>query len=180
MESIDIFHMREYYTRQQIMLCLNGPISRGLLEEAGNTLRSYLSSDNLKPTSVMDVFSIYVEMVQNIRCYARLKCWSELDAVATVVVSRDDFGRYVILAGNLIDKTDGDALIQRVEYLAGLSKEDLKVFYKAQLRRPRNQCQIAGAGLGLIYMARKSTVPMQAVLNNLSDGKLFFSLRAVV
>ena len=42
METLDLLAMRESYTRQRILLCFNGPISRSLIEEIGNALRNYL------------------------------------------------------------------------------------------------------------------------------------------
>ena len=61
----------------------------------------------------MDVFAVYIEMTQNIRHYTREKNWSDQQAGATVVVSRDDQGRYVVSAGNLIETADGQVLPQR-------------------------------------------------------------------
>ena len=40
MDNIDLFAMRERFNSQQIMLCFNGPISRSLIEEIGNALRT--------------------------------------------------------------------------------------------------------------------------------------------
>jgi hypothetical protein len=181
MEPLDLFDMRERYNRQQIMLCFNGPISRSLIEEIGNALRNYLTADQAHPSSALDVFAIYIEMTQNIRHYARMKNWADQEAGATVVVSRDDAGHYVVSAGNLVDQADGERLVARVESLAGLDKAQLKAAYKEQLRRPREDAAAAsGAGLGLIDMARKTSTPMQATLRNLTDGRAFLSLCAVV
>ena len=88
---IDMFAMRECYNQQQIMLlCFNGPISRSLIEEIGNALRNYMTEEQAHPSSAMDVFAVYIEMTQNIRHYTREKNWSDQQAGATVVVSRDD------------------------------------------------------------------------------------------
>ena len=180
MEMIDLFTMREIYNRQQIMLCFNGPISRSLIEEIGNALRNYLSAEQVQPSAAMDVFAVYIEMTQNIRHYARTKNWADQDAGATVVVSRDGAGRYVVSAGNLIERPDGQALLERVEELSGYDKAQLKAAYKEQLRKPRDADAVSGAGLGLIDIARKASEPLQASLRELSDGRAFISLRAVM
>ena len=41
METLDLLAMRESYTRQRILLCFNGPISRSLIEEIGHAPVSY-------------------------------------------------------------------------------------------------------------------------------------------
>lgn len=180
MENIDLFAMRERFNNQQIMLCFNGPISRSLIEEIGNALRNYLSAEHAHPSAAMDVFAVYIEMTQNISHYTRARQWSEQEAGATVVVSRNQEGRYVVSAGNLIELPDGEQLLQAVESLAGLDKAALKAAYKEQLRRPRDEERTSGAGLGLIDIARKSSEPLQASLQPLDAGRGFFSLRAVI
>lgn len=180
MEPLDLFSMRETYNRQQIMLCFNGPISRSLIEEIGNALRNYLAADHANPSSAMDVFAVYIEMTQNIRHYTRQKDWSDQEAGATVVVARDDAGRYVVSAGNLIEQADGEQLVATIEGLAQLDKAQLKAAYKEQLRKPREEGASSGAGLGLIDIARKASEPLQASLRKLADGRAFISLYAVI
>ncbi len=180
MEPVDLFAMRESYNRQQIMLCFNGPISRSLIEEIGNALRNYLTAEHAHPSSAMDVFAVYIEMTQNIRHYAKVKHWSDQEAGATVVVARDEQGRYVISAGNLIESADGEVLLASISELADLDKAQLKSLYKEQLRKPRDGQLVSGAGLGLIDIARKSSEPLSASLKPVSDGRSFISLRAVI
>lgn len=180
MDSIDLFSMRERFNRQQIMLCFNGPITRSLIEEIGNALRNYLSADHAHPSAAMDVFAVYIEMTQNISHYTRTQGWSEQESGATVVVSRDDEGRYVVSAGNIILESDGERLLAAVDSLADLDKVQLKAAYKEQLRKPRDAEKTSGAGLGLIDIARKASEPLRASLQPISDGRSFFSLRAVI
>jgi hypothetical protein len=180
MEHLDLFAMRERYNQQQIMLCFNGPISRSLIEEIGNALRNYLSADHAHPSAAMDVFAVYIEMTQNISHYTRYKNWTEQESGATVVVSRDEQGRYVVSAGNLVDMPDGEHLVEAVEQLGLLDKLQLKAAYKEQLRRPRDAEKTSGAGLGLIDIARKASEPLQASLQPVANGRGFFSLRAVI
>ncbi|AHL74254.1 hypothetical protein CH92_03795 [Stutzerimonas stutzeri] len=181
METLDLFAMRESYNRQQIMLCFNGPISRSLIEEIGNALRNYLAADHANASSAMDVFAVYIEMTQNIRHYAKVRNWADQEAGATVVVARNDSdGRYVVSAGNLIETADGEALLATIEDLASLDKAQLKVRYKEQLRKPREDNTASGAGLGLIDIARKSSEPLKASLQTVANGRSFISLSAVI
>lgn len=181
METLDLFAMRESYNRQQIMLCFNGPISRSLIEEIGNALRNYLAADHANASSAIDVFAVYIEMTQNIRHYAKVRNWADQEAGATVVVARNDKdGRYVVSAGNLIETADGEALINKIQELASLDKAQLKARYKEQLRKPRDDNTVSGAGLGLIDIARKSSEPLKASLQTVANGRSFISLRAVI
>ena len=180
MAVIDIFELREHFNRSQILLCFNGPVSRSLIEEIGNALKNYLQADQAQPSAAMDVFAVYVEMTQNIRHYAVGHGYDEIDSSATVVVARENETSYVVQAGNLVERADGEALLARVNALSKMDKAELKAAYKTQLRQPRSTAAVSGAGLGLIDVARKSSQPLSASLTDSADGRTFFSLRAVI
>lgn len=180
METLDLLAMRESYTRQRILLCFNGPISRSLIEEIGHALRNYLHAEQAKPSEAMDVFAVYIEMTQNIRHYANLKGYGEHEAAATVAIARNEDGHYVVSAGNLVERDDGQSLVRSIQAIANLDKAALKAAYKEQLRRPRDSGCASGAGLGLLDIARKSSEPLAASLKEQPDGRAFFSLRAVI
>jgi hypothetical protein len=180
MQDINLFELRAHFNRSNILLCFNGPISRSLIEEIGNALKNYLQADQAQPNAAMDVFAVYIEMTQNIRHYALAHHYDEADSSATVVVARDDDNHYVVQAGNLVEKTDGQALMAHVNALANMDKAALKVAYKTQLRQPRSETAASGAGLGLIDIARKSVQPLSATLTTVDNGRSFFSVRAVI
>lgn len=180
MESVDLFEIRESFLRQRVLLSFNGSISRGLIEEIGNALKNYLESSQAEPSAAMDVFSVYIEMTQNIRHYSHSKGYLETESSATLVVSTQLDGRYVVSAGNLVEESDGKSLCERVTYLSGFDRAGLKALFKEQLKKPRNDKSNHSAGLGLLDIARKSIVPLQVELRPLAQGKAFFSIRAVV
>lgn len=180
MESIDLFSLREQFSQNRILLCFNGPISQSLIEEIGNALKNYLQVEQTQPSAAMDVFGVYIELTQNIRQYALSRGYNERDAAATVIVARDDDGRYIIQAGNLVELPDGKNLLLRKQSLAKLDKLELKNLYKEQLRKPRTNEAGSGAGLGLIEVARRSALPLSASLTPVGDAHGFLSIRAVI
>jgi hypothetical protein len=180
MELTDLYSLRETYNEQNILLCFNGPFSQGLIEEIGSALRKHMQSATMSSSSAMDVFGVYIEITQNIQQYAAARGYSDTDASATVVISRDNEGRYVIAAGNIVEADDGATLVRRIEALAGLDKAQLKAAYKEQLRKPREETSESG-GLGLIDIARKATTPVTCSLRPAHAAtQNFFSLRVVI
>lgn len=180
MDPFDLSELREQFSRRRILMCFNGPISHGLIEEIGNALRTHLTAEQLQASSVMDVFGVYIELTQNIRHYARVRGYDELLSGVTVVVAREEDGRYAIQAENQVEREDGEALVARIKELAKLDKAELKAAYKEQLKRPREQGAVSGAGLGLIDVARKSSQPLAASLSDQPGGRVYFSVRAVI
>jgi len=178
MNHSQLFQLRETYNQGRILLCFNGPFSQGLIEEIGSALKKHLQSEDASQSSALDVFSVYVELSQNIREYTASHSYNEIRSSATIVISRDDSGRYVVSAGNIIEPADGEALRQRVDELTHLDAAELKAMYKQRLKAPRGEND--GAGLGLIDIARKASVPASCGLQHLEDGTYFFSLRVVI
>ena len=169
--SDSLASLREFFSGQRILICFNGPISRTLIGEIGIALKDHIASTQVHESAAMDVFSIYIEMSQNIRHYASRMGYDDFAAAATVVIAETGDGHYTVSAGNVVEREDGDILLKKIRELS---------LYKQRLRLPREAGQPSGAGLGLIEMARKSCEPLQATLDDAPEGKVFFSLRAVI
>lgn len=174
---IDLLAIREIFNRQNIMLCFNGPVTAPLIEEIGTALRKHMEGLQESPSAVSDVFSVYIEMAQNIRRYAQAQAFE--NEASTILISRDGSGRYVISASNVVQNEDGLALVKRIQQLDHLDKEALKAAFKTQLRQPRSALT-GSAGLGLIDMARKASAPLQHFLQTLDNGRALFSLRVIL
>lgn len=68
--SKNLFALREFFSGERILICLNGPISRTLIGEIGIALKDHIESTQSHQTAAVDVFSVYIEMSQNIRHYS--------------------------------------------------------------------------------------------------------------
>ncbi|BBL71105.1 biofilm regulation protein kinase SiaB [Methylogaea oryzae] len=178
MESIDLYELQQSYNRNGVLLCFNGPLTKSLIEEIGHALRNYMRNESASTS--MDVFAAYIEMTQNIRHYAASQGWTEQESSATVVISQNGDGHYVVSAGNTVNAEDGPPLVARIEALASLDKPQLKAAYKDQLRKPREEGSASGAGLGLLDIARKASSPFACSLRELGNGRAFFTLIATI
>ena len=125
-----------------------------------------------------DIFAVYIEMTQNIRRYADQHPELAGASSAAIIVSRED-GHYVVSAGNVVNPDDGRELLKRVDELAAMDRSELKAFFKAQLRQPREILN-GSAGLGLIDMARKASRPLVATVREMDGQRSFLSLRVAL
>jgi hypothetical protein len=174
----DLYDLQKIFDQQQIMVCFNGPINAALIEEIGRALRDYLNHQQETPSSVADIFAVYIEMTQNIRRYADQHPDLADAANASIIVSREE-GHYVVSAGNIVTPDDGRSLGQRLAELSGLDQAGLKAAFKAQLRQPRENLN-GSAGLGLIDMARKASRPLTGTVREIDAQRSYFSLRVVL
>lgn len=178
--TTSLMSLREFFSNYRILICFNGPISTTLIGEIGSALKEHIESQHAPELEVMDVFSVYIEMSQNIRNYATCHGFSDAESSATVVIAAAEGGHYAVCAGNLVEMEDGKALLTRIHELAACDKAQLKLLYKQQLRQPHTRIPGRGAGLGLIEIARRSSQPIEASLDAVESGRAFFSLRAII
>ncbi|MDT8310189.1 MAG: biofilm regulation protein kinase SiaB [Methylophaga sp.] len=179
MQSINLLMLRQELNDKNILLCFNGPISSGLIQELGDALKNHLQTESTEPSLAMDVFGVFIELTQNIRHYAGRLGYSDAVSSATVVVAQHSNG-YQVMAGNIVEPEDGQKLVQRINDLADMDKAALKAAFKKQLREPRAEDSASGAGLGLIDISRKSSVPLSCSLTDAGQGKAFLSILATI
>ena len=180
MERLDLFDMRGVFTRQEIMICFNGPFSRSIIEELGNAVKRYLENAAVQKNAMHDVFAVYIEQTQNVRNYVVDRYPNDPTRQSAIIMIARDADNYAVYCGNVVDRRDGEALAKTIDMLRTLDKVQLKAVFKEQSRKPRDPAAATGAGLGLIDMARKAVRPLEYSLQSIDDERLFFTLRVVV
>ncbi len=177
MKGTDLFNLQELLSRQRLLICFSGPFSHSVIEELGKAVRNHLESERIEKSSIMDVFSVYVEQAQNVRNYtaSREAAGRPIPANNGIVVIGKDGDHYVVSSGNLVEADDVPALSALLDRLRGLDKAGLKAAYKEQSRKPR-EAGGTGAGLGLIDMARKAARPLDYSVRPIDQRYSFFSL----
>jgi hypothetical protein len=179
MSGMDLFQLREGFSKEGIMICFNGPFSHSIIEEIGNAVRNYLASESVAKAAVLDVFAIYIEQTQNVRNYIVRKHIQPGDFNSSIITIAKKGEHYVITSGNLIEKGDTDELIGRLKVINDLSKDDLKKRYREQIRK-KSIPPSAGAGLGLMEIARRASEKLTYAVKEIDEAYNFFSLTVVV
>lgn len=182
MDDINLFDLREDLNRQGVLLCLNGPFSHGVIEEFGKAVRTYLENEDVKKSSLSDVFSVYVEQTQNVHNYfaqADIPDSERQRICASVVMIGKVGEKHVVGSGNFVKERDTQPLVARLEQLRGLDKAGLKALFKEQIRKELPAVSV-GAGLGLIDMARKASEPLRYSMRKIDEQFSFFSLRVLL
>jgi hypothetical protein len=179
MLTYDLTGIRDKFTKNGIMICFNGPFFHSIIEEIGNAIRKYLENEEVQKGASTDVFAVYIEQAQNVRNYLAEKNFPLHNYNSAVIVIAKQNGRYVISSGNVIEKADSIILMERLEYVNSLDKNELKKLYREQMRRelpPGSK----GAGAGLIDIARRSSEKLSYLFDDIDEYYNFFSLTVVV
>jgi len=70
-----------------------------------------------------------------------------------------------IMSGNFIARDDAKTLHERVMFLSRKTPEELRQLYRARLRQPP-EANSKGASIGLIEIARRSSIPLQCEMRD--------------
>jgi len=164
-----------------VMLCFSGPTSQGVVEGIGQALRREMEMEEAGMSTIQRVFSIFVELTQNIVNYscehaARGGEEAELKH-GVVVVGRCD-GKFYIICGNKVRTTQCEKMLERFRFLQTLGKAELKEYYK-RMRRQEPDMDSKGAGLGFIEMFRRASEPLECHVAPIDTDSVFFSVKAI-
>lgn len=169
-------------TSYGIIVSFNGSFTQGIIEEIGIAITSYLQAEkNTDETDNHNVFSVYIEQAQNIKTYFLKKALvndkQEISrrAFESIIVIGRHKEQFFVCSGNLVHNDDAGKLRERIDYVNSLTKDQLKQFYKATLRRTDNTFE--SAGLGIIDMARKASCPLEYMFMARDEQYSFFTLK---
>jgi len=163
------------------MFCFSGTISQNLLIEIGDSLKNKLKQREENNSTIIKVFSIFVEQAQNILHYSAEKEQQITEnncGNGVVLVGREALSYYV-LCGNFVENQIVPRLQQQLSALQEMSKEELKVYYKEQRKKDAPETS-KGAGLGFIELARKASQPLEFDFQTVNTKFSFFALKVII
>jgi hypothetical protein len=178
----NLYQFRQMLREQGVYLSFTGPLSQSLLEDVVEILRQKMTLEGVKTSTVMQVFSMAVEQVQNmIRYSAETVPEGERHAefrLGILIIGYEN-GQYFVLSGNLIKNTKVDPLRERLMTLRRMTKDELNRHYKEQRKKPLEPGS-QGAGLGFIEMARKARHPLEFDFQKIDEQVSFFSIKTII
>ncbi|SFE70426.1 hypothetical protein SAMN04488541_1005108 [Thermoflexibacter ruber] len=176
LNNLDI---QAYYKQMQsssIVMSYKGAASNDLLTSLLSIAQTKLAETESKSAIKKRVFSILVEILQNIYHHYEAVHGNSLhedDAITFLLVKLDD--TYTIITGNYVASKDVMMLKQRIDEVNSLTADELKEKYREQLNigvvSPKG-----GAGLGIIDIARKSGNRLEYEFEEFDPHYSFFSL----
>jgi len=165
-----------------ISFCFTGFMSEDMLLGIGNTLKKKFEIDALDKTTSISMFSVFVEMVQNV---IRYSAENQIDDKAPAIIDlrygilsigiKD--GRNFVACGNLISSHDVSRLEMKLSKLQGMDSEELRRLFKESLKDEVPEGS-KGAGVGFIEIARRAKHGFDFGFEAAGDGRMFFTISA--
>lgn len=178
MKLSDIYRHYQSARDEKIVLSFMGIVTQQIMVEYGKILNE---QEGLSQNSRHLLFSIYVELTQNILRYSDDQLPpppTGARGVGIVIVSESDKSFYVN-SGNHVSAERAAHLQTALTELCAMDADQLKQFHKERRRNGAPE-DSQGAGLGLIEVARRASEPPQFELRQTPEGRTFFSLSVVV
>jgi len=174
---------KEDLDQRGIIFSFSGYLSEGILYSLGEALRQKMTLEETDIGTVKKVFSVFVEQSQNIIRYSAEKLASdsgqpiELSSGMVTIGSEDN--RFFIVCGNIVLADDEPRLRERLERLQGMDKDQIKAYYKEQLREAPDE-RSRGATIGLIEIARRASDPIEFDFDRIDPNSFFFCMKVSI
>ena len=166
----------------RILISFTGRFSQGIIQELGEAIKEHMKNEDNPQNKIFNVFSIFIEQTQNINNYFASKKNGTINETITgsaIVCIGEAKGHYFIWSGNLIENSDVPFLSDQLNLIQSSNKDQLKKLYKEQLKKDIQPGQ-NGAGMGLIDIARKSSLPIEYSFEERDKSFSFYELKAIV
>jgi len=184
-----LMDLRSMLHKQGVIFAYSGYVTEPVLSGVGEALKQKLAIDDADTKTLRSVFAVFVEQMQNIIRYSAelaqppLPPASDANALREIRYGILTIGRegedYVVCAGNLVRQADVERLRKRLSTIRDMSKDELKVLYKEQLRSEPGEGS-KGAGLGFMEIARRATKPIEFDFSAVDSEHSFFALKATI
>ena len=183
---IDMIDWHEMLNKKKITLVYSGPLwSEGIGVIAG-TLKKRLEFDKIPLSTSQEVFSVFVEQMNNMLMYSVEKenftsadNTTEESPKGTFLLGKEG-DAFFIQTGNIM-RTESVALVKnRIDYLNTLDKKTLRKFYKEQMHSNDNNPESKGAGLGFIEIARRISSKIIYSFIPCGENQTFFTLYVTI
>lgn len=182
MNNQNLLGIQNVLRDNSVLISFSGKLSQGIIEELGEAVKKYLETEDVPKKEIFNIFSIFIEQTQNIKnyCFSKqeFKCYEQIAASCIVTIGKTEQGSF-ICSGNLLYKDDIGKVVETIDRLLAMDKDGLKKVYKETLKLDLQE-NATGAGLGLIDIARKASLPLEYSITNVDDQFSFFTLKAVV
>lgn len=173
----EILNLFDYYSltnNKDVIISYKGPVTDVIMAEISRDIRDKLAD---KPTASRRLFSVFMELSQNILYYSAEKITfsNRNDSVGIILITERDES-YIFSCGNLVENEYLEELVTSCETINSLDREDLRKFKREVRNSPNPAERSKGAGIGLIHVALTSRHPLEVEHRRLDEKHSFFAL----
>jgi hypothetical protein len=174
-QNYDFYDHYNFCENNKIIFSFNGRISGSTLKGIITVLEDILADYDVDKSFIRRIISIIIELTQNIERYSlRRTIFKGQENGHGMLIVRKTGKGFHIHAGNLLPAHSSEELIEYCNEFIKLSPEMLKQLYLKKLKAERSGSSDK-AGIGLIYILRKSNSRMKVEAHQVDDAHTFLA-----
>jgi len=155
-----------------ILLVYNGGLWPENISAIALSLKKRLSADGISALLLQKVYSVCIEQMNNMMMYSDENDNEGLPKGMFVIAKEGK--AYILQSCNVIAHDSKGLIKNRIDYLNTLNKNEIRAYYKEQMKLKDNNVKSKGAGLGFIEVARRSSINMEYSFKPYKEGLVFF------
>ena len=181
-----LLNMNEYCGMMQklnIDIVYSGPMWKDGIKGIAGMVKSQLARDDISGNAAKSIFSVFIEQVTNMLMYSAEKDQHTYESGESkgmspglLVLGRREDKTYFFQTRNIIMSSSAESIKDRIDLLNSLDKKSLRQYHRERLNAENENPDSKGAGLGLIEIARRATVPLKYDFEPLDGGLSYFTL----
>jgi len=184
-----MFDMMEYHhmlRENKITLVYSGPLWAEGIGGVAGTVKKRLEFDNLPLEASQEVFSVFVEQMNNMLMYSQeteqFTAPEELHSEAPkgTFIMGTQGKAYFIQTGNVMKTEAVNIMKERIDFLNTLSKDEANNYYWEQSLLDNDIPGSKGAGLGLIEIARRISSKIDYTFKPYDEHHTFFTMHVII
>jgi hypothetical protein len=156
------------------MLVYCGEFSQDLNKTLLSFTERKSKADNVEDNTRRKIFNIMVEVLQNIT-KNKIEPQDDMPEISAVFMIGANSDDYILISSNIILNANITKLKERIDQVNKLDKDGLKKLYK-EVRLNNTFSEKAGAGIGIIDIARKSEKKLEYSFEKINSEFSIFSL----
>ncbi len=164
-----------------VELFYTGYFSQQNIMSMGGVIRAWLDKNESSSVTRRKLFSVFIEMGQNIVRYSsdeRFMCTGQEELRFGSLCFHTDNGNYYLETANLVGPEESSLLKTNLEVLRTMTQAEIRDAWKQGLRSEAPVTS-KGANIGLLTMARDTSVPLEYRIHPLAASSLSaFHLKA--
>ena len=160
-----------------IFLSYGGYLSQVLISGMTEALEKEAEDNNLSMGSSGNIFTIFIELSQNMMNYSKSKNENDQGIVphGLILVAQDEQLNYYIHSQNIVSQADKDKIEPKLIEIQSLDKDGLKKRYR-ELRRSGQNTHGKGGGIGFYEIAKKCS-SLEYSFTPINDDRYYFHIK---
>ena len=174
--SFDLSNWYKKNRKGEIVIEYNGVISSDLITNLLDVAESKLDEMEAPSKIRKKLYNVLVESLQNLFHHAGISPVETDDnkVVGAAILSKHG-EQFTLISGNYTQKENKKKLVDRIEQINSLSKDELKQLYKMILNN-KEFSEKGGGGLGMIDIARKTGNKLQYSFYDYDSENIFYQM----